>query len=78
MSQKFDVQKVTDLANRISGAEADVVRLGEIARKAASELNSAETRLSNLRSEFTRAAESQLDPHNCPERPKSYPVEASR
>jgi hypothetical protein len=58
----FSAQSVGELAAAIEQLIVEVARLKQAAENARNELNSAEVRLSNTRSEFTRAVEHQLDP----------------
>lgn len=61
MAGVFDKTKIADLAQRIEAQSAEVAALRERYGKLGSELNGAETRLANLRMEFTRAVDGHLD-----------------
>jgi hypothetical protein len=57
----FDVGKVADVARRIGEQRVEVERLRREREEASRRLNSAETVLSNLQIELTRAVAGQLD-----------------
>jgi len=57
----FDAAKVSEMATLIAEGEKETARLREIARRADDEARSAEVRLSNLKSDFTRLVNDRLD-----------------
>ena len=59
--KKFEAAKVSSLATEIEQMTRKVEELREQHNRADSALRRAETALSNKKSEFTRAVESQLD-----------------
>jgi chromosome segregation ATPase len=75
MPEKFDQGKVSDLARQIDEKIAEVENLRKASEAADRELGSARTKLANLRSEFTRAIDGQLDMTTLKQKaPQSYPV----
>lgn len=65
---KFDAGRVASLASEIAALAKEVEGLRRDAELARSAAASAECRLSNLKSEFTRAVTSQLDESLVPRR----------
>jgi hypothetical protein len=59
--QAFDAGRVASLATEIAEMTKEAKRLRQEAERASGLARSAETRLHNKQSEFTRAVESQLD-----------------
>lgn len=61
VDQAFDPEKVASLASRIAEQQVLVDGLRREAEASRAKLNSAETHLRNLESEFTRVVKSRLD-----------------
>lgn len=60
---KFDASAVADRARQLKDMEVDIEALRIAAKRADDDLRSAETRLGNLRAEFTRMVSPHLDAH---------------
>ena len=74
--QKFDQGKIADLARQIDEALADLEAKRKEKEEAVHVWNRAETKLANLRSEFTRAIDGQLDMDTLKQKaPVRYAVE---
>lgn len=75
MADKFDHAKVADLAKQIDKQIEEVESRQQAKRLADGELNSAQVRLANLRSQLTHAIDGQLDMASLKQRaPERYPV----
>ncbi len=75
-TQKFDQGKIADLARQIDEALADLEAKRKEKEEAVQVWNRAETKLANLRSEFTRAIDGQLDMDTLKQKPPvRYAVE---